>query len=263
VSRISTLPAAVAMVVLGAISVPVVAQSPPPAPPAADSAPAKKLGRFGRMRAKLLPGTTYAGRLISPLLTEATEKGVPGLHVQNAIHDFTGPTGDYPALAEGPANQLAERLRKLIREESGQQARVADSIGTVVNAMGAAITGGAAMATGPSGLQLPADVPGALRGGRLALANVNWGAGDMAVRSALSAELKGVAAEMNRIGGPWRIEAAALLAEGGKETARLRALLVQNALVNAGLQTLQGRSAMLRPTKYDEAPTGRVEIVRP
>jgi hypothetical protein len=263
VPRISALPLVSVVVLLGAFSVPSPAQTSPPTSPPADSASAKKVGRFGRFRAKLLPGTTYAGRLISPLLTEAQEKGVPGIHVQSAIHEFTGPDGEYPALAEGPANALAERLRKLIREEAGQQTRVADSIGTSINAMGAAIMAGASPASGPSGLQLPADVPGALRGGRLALQHINWDAGDMAVRSALSAELKGVAAEMNRLGGPWRIDTAAPSGEGGKETARLRAILVQNALVSAGLQTVQGRSAVLRPTKYDEAPTGRVEIVRP
>jgi hypothetical protein len=230
----------------------------------ADSAPAKKLGRFGRLRASLLPGTTYAGKLISPLLTEAQEKGVPGLHVQNAIHEFTGPTGDYPALAEGPANALAERLRKLIRDESGQQGRVSDSIGTSAMAMGAAITGGAnGGRPGSSGLQLPPDVAGALRSGRLALANINWSAGDMALRSALSVELRSVAAEMNALGGPWRIDAAVPKAEGGKETARLRTLLVQNALVSAGMLTVNGGKGVLRPSKSDEAATARVEVVRP
>jgi hypothetical protein len=241
---------------------PIAAQSSAPAQARSDSAPPKKLGRFGRLRASLLPGTTYAGRLISPLLTEAQEKGVPGLHVQNAIHEFTGPTGDYPALAEGPANQLAAKLRILIRDEAGQQGRVADSIGTTTNAMAAAIMGGATTAT-PSGLQLPADVAGALRTGRLALNNINWNAGDIALRSALSTELRGVATEMNRAGGPWRIEAAVPQNDGGKETARLRTLLIQNALVNAGLLTVNGGKAVLRPSKFDESATPRVEVVRP
>jgi hypothetical protein len=264
VPRFTTPYLAAILILLGADPVPAVAQTAPQGPPGTDSAPAKKPGRFGRLRATLLPGTTYAGRLISPLLTEAQEKGVPGLHVQDAIHEFTGPSGNYPALAEGPANALAERLRTLIRTESGQQSRVADSIGTAVNAMGAAITAGAGVATPmSSGLQLPTDVPVALRAGRLALTNINWAAGDIALRSALSTDLKAVAAEMNAVGGPWRIEVAAPAGDGGRETARLRAVLVQNALVNAGLQTVQGRRAVLRPSTYDVSPTARVEIVRP
>ncbi len=262
--RIRALPAVVVLLALGSISVPIAAQAPPPTPPSADSAPAKKVGRFGRFRAKLLPGTTYAGRLISPILTEAQEKGVPGLHVQSAIHEFTGPDGEYPALAEGPANALAERLRKLIREESGQQGRLADSIGTSVNAMMAGVTS----AAGPglstaSGLQLPPDIAGALSSGRLALTNINWAAGDIAVRTALATELKPVAAEMNRLGGQWRVEAAAPAGDGGKGAAELRAVLVHDALVLAGLKTSQGGRGVLQSSKYGQAPVARVEIVRP
>ncbi len=261
--RIPALPVAALVVVLGAISVPLPAQSPPPGSPPADSAPAKKLGRFGRLRAKVLPNTTYAGRLIAPILTEATEKGVPGLHVQNTIHEFTGPSGDYPALANGPADQLAERLRKLIREEFGQQSKVQDSIGTSANAMLATVTGSAASTSVASGLQLPADVPAALRAGRLSLTGINWSAGDMSLRSALASELKPVAAAMNQLGGQWRIEVAVTAAEGGEETARLRSLLLQNALVSAGVMTVNGGRAVWRPSKYAEAAALRVEVVRP
>jgi hypothetical protein len=182
--------------------------------------------------------------------------------VQNTIHEFTGPSGDYPALAAGPANALAERLRTLIHEESGQQSRVADSIGRSATNAAAAIVAGAGPSA-PSGLQLPSDVAAALRSGRMALVGINWGAGDIAVRTALSSDLRGVAAEMNRLGAPWRIEVDATEAEGGKEAARTRSLLVQNALVAAGLQTLNGGRAVLRPTKYGAAAAGRVEVARP
>jgi hypothetical protein len=260
---LAPLPAALALLAICYAAVPAVAQTGTGAQ-RADSASARKPGVFGRIRAAVRPPTSYAGRLLSPILTEATEKGVPGLHVQNAIREFTGPDGDYSKLPEGPANALAERLRKLIREESGQQSRVADSIGTSVNGMAAAVMGvSGPSAPGSSGLTLPADVPAALRAGRLALAGINWSAGDMALRATLPADLRAVAEEMNRLGGPWRIDAAVPQADGGKETARLRTLLVQNALVSAGLLTVNGGKAVLRASKYDEAATVRVEVVRP
>ncbi len=263
--RIPALPLAAVFAVLGAVSIPIAAQTPPSGSPPADSAPAKKVGRFGRLRATLLPGTTYAGRLITPLLEEAQEKGVPGLHIQEAIHAFTGPRGDYPALAEGPANQLAERLKKLIREEGGQQTRVSDSLRTSVYASAAAITGDSShVRSVASGLQLPSDVIGALRAGRLSLRGINWGADDIPLENALTNDLKPVADVMNQLGGAWRIEVTAPSGEGGKEAARHRAITIGQALSNAGLKDLTGdENATLRPSRYGAAATARVEIVRP
>ena len=265
-TRMRALLTAVSLLALGSEPRQLGAQAPPPQPARTDSAPAKKLGRFGRLRATLLPGTTYAGRLIAPILTEAQEKGVPGLHVQNAIHEFTGPAGDYPALAEGPANALAERLRKLIHDESGQQGRVSDSIGSSATAMMAALTGGATTgASSSSGLQLPPDVAGALRSGKLVLNGIKWanGADLLAFENALGADLKGVAAEMMRLGGVWRVDVYTPARDGGKQTSHARAGIMQQALSNAGFVMTNGDHVMLRPSKREQEEVARVEIVRP
>ncbi len=68
---------------------------------------ARKRGVFGRTRAVVRPSTSHADRLRAPILTEATEQGVPRRHVQNAIHEFTGPDVDHSQLPAGRADALA------------------------------------------------------------------------------------------------------------------------------------------------------------